>query len=113
MLKCDLDTPSLILDLDIFEKNLETMRDFSASAGKKLRPHAKTHKCPEIARRQLACGNCAGICAAKLSEAEGLAAAGMEQNVVINAEFPNATNSREIEDALNNLVNRASQHISK
>jgi hypothetical protein len=44
---------------------------------------------------------------------QGLAAAGMEQNVVINAEFPNATNSREIEDALNNLVNRASQHISK
>lgn len=44
---------------------------------------------------------------------QGLAAAGMEQNVVINAEFPNATNSREIEDALNNLVNRASQHIQK
>ena len=47
------------------------------------------------------------------SVGQGLAAAGMEQNVVINAEFPNATNSREIEDALNNLVNRASQHISK
>lgn len=44
---------------------------------------------------------------------QGLAAAGMEQNVVINAEFPNATNSREIEDALNNLVNRASQYITK
>ena len=44
---------------------------------------------------------------------QGLAAAGMEQNVVINAEFPNATNSREIEDALNNLVNRASQHIQR
>ena len=82
MLKCDLDTPSLILDLDIFEKNLETMRDFSASAGKKLRPHAKTHKCPEIARRQLACGNCAGICAAKLSEAEGLAAAGIKEILI-------------------------------
>lgn len=44
---------------------------------------------------------------------QGLAAAGIEQNVVINAEFPNATNSREIEDALNNLVNRASQYITK
>lgn len=44
---------------------------------------------------------------------QGLAAAGMEQNVVINAEFPNATSSKEIEDALNNLVNRASQHITK
>lgn len=44
---------------------------------------------------------------------QGLAATGMEQNVVINAEFPNATNSKEIEDALNNLVNRASQYITK
>ena len=41
------------------------------------------------------------------------AAAGLEQMVTINAEFPNVTNSREIEDAINNLVNRASQHISK
>ena len=59
MLKNQLDTPSLILDIDLFEKNLAAMRDFAASRGKKLRPHAKTHKCPEIARRQLACGNCA------------------------------------------------------
>ena len=44
---------------------------------------------------------------------QGLAAAGMEQTVTINAEFPNATSSKEIEDALNNLVNRASQHITK
>ena len=41
------------------------------------------------------------------------AAAGLEQMVTINAEFPNVTNSHEIEDAINNLVNRASQHISK
>lgn len=44
---------------------------------------------------------------------QGLATAGMEQTVTINAEFPNATSSREIEEALNNLVNRASQHIQK
>ena len=44
---------------------------------------------------------------------QGLATAGMEQTVTINAEFPNATSSREIEEALNNLVNRASQHITK
>ena len=82
MRKCELDTPSLILDLDLFEKNLVVMRDFAASKGKKLRPHAKTHKCPEIARRQLACGNCAGVCAAKLSEAEGLAAHGIGQILI-------------------------------
>ena len=50
MLKSELDTPALILDLDLFEQNLAKMRDFAASCGKKLRPHAKTHKCPEIAK---------------------------------------------------------------
>ena len=82
MLKSELDTPSLILDIDIFEENLKKMRDFALAHGKKLRPHAKTHKCPEIAKRQLACGNCIGICAAKLSEAEGLAAAGIQDILI-------------------------------
>ena len=50
MLKSELDTPALILDLDKFEENLIKMRDFAAQYGKKLRPHAKTHKCPEIDR---------------------------------------------------------------
>lgn len=44
---------------------------------------------------------------------QDIAASGIEQIVTINAEFPNATKSREIEEALNNLVNRASQHIQK
>jgi D-serine deaminase-like pyridoxal phosphate-dependent protein len=82
MLKSQLDTPSLILDIDLFEKNLITMRDYAASFGKKLRPHAKTHKCPEIAKRQLSCGNCIGICAAKLSEAEGLASSGIQDILI-------------------------------
>ena len=58
------------------------MRDFAAKHDKKLRPHAKTHKCPEIAKRQLACGNCAGICAAKLPEAEALADAGIQDILI-------------------------------
>ncbi len=58
------------------------MRDVALAHGKKLRPHAKTHKCPEIAKRQLAAGNCAGICAAKLSEAIGLADAGIEEILI-------------------------------
>ena len=82
MLKSELDTPALILDLDLFEQNLAKMRDFAASCGKKLRPHAKTHKCPEIAKRQLEAGNCAGICAAKLSEAEALADAGIQDILI-------------------------------
>jgi len=77
MKKFELDTPALFIDLELFERNLALMRDTAEAAGKKLRPHAKTHKCPEIARRQIAAGNCAGICAAKLSEAEALADAGI------------------------------------
>lgn len=82
MRKNQLDTPSLIVDLDLFERNLAVMRDYAKAAGKKLRPHAKTHKSPEIARRQLAAGNCAGICAAKLSEAEILADSGIGEILI-------------------------------
>lgn len=70
MKKYELDTPSLVLDIDRFEYNLKAMRDLAGKHGKKLRPHAKTHKCPEIAIRQIAAGNCAGVCVAKVSEAE-------------------------------------------
>jgi D-serine deaminase-like pyridoxal phosphate-dependent protein len=75
--KDELDTPCLTLDIDIFEDNLALMRDFVTASGKKLRPHVKTHKCSEIAKRQLAAGGCAGLCAAKVSEAEGLIDAGL------------------------------------
>ena len=54
--KSDLATPALLLDLDRFERNLQKMAAHVQAAGKKLRPHAKTHKCPEIARRQVAAG---------------------------------------------------------
>jgi D-serine deaminase-like pyridoxal phosphate-dependent protein len=75
--KHKLDTPCLILDIDIFEENLAFMHNFVNAAGKKLRPHAKTHKCSEIAKRQLAAGGCSGLCAAKVSEAAGLIKAGL------------------------------------
>jgi len=75
--KNELDTPCLTLDIDIFDENLALMRDFVTAAGKKLRPHVKTHKCSEIAKRQLAAGGCAGLCVAKVSEAAGLIDAGL------------------------------------
>ncbi len=82
MLITELDTPSLIIRKDLFEENLALMRENALAHGKQLRPHAKTHKCPEIAKRQLAAGNCAGICAAKLSEAIGLADAGIDDILI-------------------------------
>ncbi|MDE2356178.1 MAG: DSD1 family PLP-dependent enzyme [Alphaproteobacteria bacterium] len=75
--RADLNTPALVLDLDAFTRNLETMAAFAAARGLALRPHAKTHKCAQIARRQIAAG-AVGVCCAKLGEAEALADAGIE-----------------------------------
>jgi D-serine deaminase-like pyridoxal phosphate-dependent protein len=75
--KWDLDTPALCVDLDKLERNIATMRSRLAGTGVASRPHAKTHKCPTIARLQLA-GGSIGICTAKLSEAEVFAANGIE-----------------------------------
>ncbi len=71
-------TPALVLDLAVFERNLKKMADHCAANGIGLRPHAKTHKSAEIARRQMAAG-AVGICCAKLAEAEALAARGIEK----------------------------------
>jgi D-serine deaminase-like pyridoxal phosphate-dependent protein len=69
-------TPALIVDLDAFEANLKKMADFCAAAKRGFRPHAKTHKCPAIARRQIAAG-AVGICVATVPELEAMAAAGI------------------------------------
>ena len=76
--KFDLDTPALCLDLDKFEENIATMRTRLAAMKIAARPHAKTHKCPTIAKLQLASG-AIGICTAKVSEAEVFAAAGIDK----------------------------------
>lgn len=82
--RSDIPTPALLLDLDRFERNLQRMTTHVQGTGKKLRPHAKTHKCPEIARRQVAAG-AVGVCVAKVSEAEVMATAGV-RNLLITTE---------------------------
>jgi 3-hydroxy-D-aspartate aldolase len=72
----EIPTPALLLDLDRFERNLSRMADHVRAAGKALRPHAKTHRCPEIARRQVTAG-ALGVACAKLGEAEVMARAGV------------------------------------
>lgn len=74
--RAELSTPALLVDLDVFEANLRRMADHVAAAGVGLRPHAKTHKCPEIARRQVALG-AIGVSTATVAEAEVMAAAGL------------------------------------
>jgi D-serine deaminase-like pyridoxal phosphate-dependent protein len=70
------DTPALIVDLDALDRNLDRMAAFSKRTGKRVRPHAKTHKSPVIARMQLERG-AIGLCCAKLGEAEVMADAGV------------------------------------
>ncbi len=76
MRRDEIPTPALLLDLDRFEKNLARMAIHARAAGKAIRPHAKTHRCPEIARRQIGAG-ALGVACAKLGEAEVMAKAGI------------------------------------
>jgi len=75
--KWELDTPALCVDLDKLSQNIATMKSRLGAMQVVSRPHAKTHKCPEIAKLQLA-GGSIGICTAKLSEAEVMFAGGIE-----------------------------------
>jgi len=78
----DVDTPALILDLDSFEKNLLTLAK-SVKDRVRVRPHAKTHKCPEVAKRQMALG-AVGMCCQKVSEAEAMVDGGITDVLVTN-----------------------------
>src|SRR5438046_6351941 len=70
------DTPALLLDLDILDSNIATMAALVAGTGIALRPHIKTHKNPLIALRQMAAG-AVGVCCAKVSEAEAMVNGGV------------------------------------
>ena len=72
-----LDTPAVLIDLDIAEANIARMADYARDSGVVLRPHVKTHKSPVMARRQLERG-AVGVCVAKVSEAEVMVAVGID-----------------------------------
>mgnify|MGYP003663833778 FL=1 len=77
------DTPALMIDLDAFEHNIAVMAETCRTAGVRLRAHSKTHKCPEIARRQVAAG-AIGVCCQKVGEAEAMVAGGIEDVLITN-----------------------------
>lgn len=78
-----IDTPALVIDLDAMERNLHRMADFCRARGLRLRPHAKMHKCAELARLQMAHG-AVGVCVQKIDEALALAAQGVADIYVSN-----------------------------
>jgi D-serine deaminase-like pyridoxal phosphate-dependent protein len=79
----EVDTPALLLDLDAFEHNLDTMAALLAPTGTKLRAHAKTHKSPVVALAQMRRG-AIGQCVQKVAEAEALAWGGVPDILVSN-----------------------------
>jgi 3-hydroxy-D-aspartate aldolase len=81
--RASLNTPALIVDVEALDRNIAAMAAFARRAGLGLRPHAKTHKSVEIAKRQIAAG-AVGVCCAKLGEAEALSDGGIE-NILITS----------------------------
>jgi D-serine deaminase-like pyridoxal phosphate-dependent protein len=78
-----IETPALVVDLDPFEHNLDLMANAVRGADVALRPHAKSHKCPEIAKLQVARG-AVGICCQKVDEAAAFVEAGIGDVLVTN-----------------------------
>jgi D-serine deaminase-like pyridoxal phosphate-dependent protein len=83
----ELPTPIALVDLDQLEANIATMADFFRPLPAKLRPHAKTHRAPAIARRQIAAG-AAGITCAKVGMAEAMVDGGIEDVFIANQVIP-------------------------
>ena len=79
----EVDTPALLLDLDAFEHNLQHLNESLRGTGVRVRPHSKSHKCPQIALRQIALG-AVGVCCQKVSEAEAMVRGGVENVLIAN-----------------------------
>ncbi|MFZ2781802.1 MAG: DSD1 family PLP-dependent enzyme [Rectinemataceae bacterium] len=81
--KSEIDTPALIIDLEAMENNIQHMADYFKGRSTTLRPHAKTHKCPIIAHKQIDAG-ARGITCAKLGEAEVMVESGIRDILIAN-----------------------------
>ena len=98
-------TPAVLIDLDRMQSNITAMQDVCASHGVELRPHIKTHKMIEVARRQLAAG-AAGLTCAKIGEAEAMLPSGVRSIFIAHSlvDPMQAPRLRSLHDALNELI---------
>ena len=83
MHKDEIDTPALLIDLELMEKNIARMAEFFAGVKADLRPHVKTHKTPILAHKQIEAG-AIGITCAKLGEAEAMVSGGIREILIAN-----------------------------
>ncbi|MBT4514445.1 MAG: DSD1 family PLP-dependent enzyme, partial [Chloroflexi bacterium] len=79
----EIDTPAIIVDLDLAEGNIARLQEFGDANGTSIRPHSKTHKSPVFARKQIEAG-AIGICCAKVGEAEAMVAGGVKNILIPN-----------------------------
>ena len=79
----DYDTPALVLDIEVAERNIRRMGEYFRGKKAHLRPHVKVHKSPFLAHKQIAAG-AMGITCAKLSEAEVMANSGIDDVLIAN-----------------------------
>ena len=84
----DIPTPALLVDADVLDRNIATMAE--ALPGPRLRPHVKAHKCTGLARRQAEAGHSSFTCAT-IRECEGMAAAGLGDDLLLANEVLDAT----------------------
>ncbi len=110
MKTAELETPSVLIDLDRMERNIERVQALCNDAGVKLRPHIKTHKIPAIARMQLDAG-AVGIACQKVSEAEVFAQAGFNDILIPNNILGTRKTARFADLALYNRMTTASDNL--
>ena len=92
----DCDTPALLLDMDAAERNIKRMAAYFRGTSASLRPHVKVHKSPWLAQKQIDAG-AKGITVAKVSEAEVMASAGID-DVLIAGDRPEAVECIAVRD---------------
>jgi D-serine deaminase-like pyridoxal phosphate-dependent protein len=88
-------TPALVVDLEAVEHNIRTMA--AALPGLRLRPHVKAHKCTELARLQKDLGGHAGFTCATIREVEGMAAAGLGDDLLLANEVLDCSRLRDVD----------------
>ena len=82
--EADIQTPSLVLDLDALERNIKKMGDYAKAHGMRHRTHGKMHKSVDVQRLQEKLGGACGVCCQKVSEAEVFARGGIKDILVSN-----------------------------
>lgn len=82
--EADIQTPSLVLDLDALERNIKKMGDYAKAHGMRHRTHGKMHKSVDVQRLQEKLGGACGVCCQKVSEAEVFTRGGIKDILVSN-----------------------------